>query len=414
MGATEDMAARKEMTEKTMVQRMLSEMMTAVEEEHYPGAAEAESLRSLFVGRDQDHDPADKIMDQGLKMYDQIVDSGESDGVAKHQTAEPVVVSAGGEEPGLLVMAVMPAEKVNHGKAVAEPIQLLPAGLDSDSEPPDTCMDRSARANDRYKVSTDSAGTTNHRIVDYGGDNIGVEEPELHDLGVERPYGIQTHVRKKENKHEEGNVGTEGIVKAFEKSEPQIKEARDKGEGAIKEQVVATRQDRKISTHMQTSDQEQEAHHNLVEKSLQQGADQDNNHISEAEKLWQMAKELGVSYRFTKFNYRNMPFTNMCLILELASCPVQGAKDNLIEIFYNFTINSFQATDESVLLEAYNTLCKILEENPCFSSSQYIELIDLLHGLKPPNAIASLRSRFACFHMLIVHAVKVRIHSYEL
>lgn len=233
MGATEDMVARKEMTEKTMVQRMLSEMMTAVEEEHYPGAAEAESLRSLFVGRDQDHDPADKIMDQGLKMYDQIVDSGESDGVAKHQTAEPVVVSAGGEEPGLLVMAVMPAEKVNHGKAVAEPIQLLPAGLDSDSEPPDTCMDRSARANDRYKVSTDSAGTTNHRIVDYGGDNIGVEEPELHDLGVERPYGIQTHVRKKENKHEEGNVGTEGIVKAFEKSEPQIKEARDKGEGAI-------------------------------------------------------------------------------------------------------------------------------------------------------------------------------------
>ena len=52
-------------------------------------------------------------------------------------------------------------------------------------------------------------------------------------LWVERPYGIQTHVRKKENKHEEGNVGTEGIVKAFEKSEPQIKEARDKGEGAI-------------------------------------------------------------------------------------------------------------------------------------------------------------------------------------
>lgn len=46
---------------------------------------------------------------------------------------------------------------------------------------------------------------------------------------------------------------------------------------------------------MQTSDQEQEAHHNSVEKSLQQGADQDNNHISEAEKLWQMAKELGVS-----------------------------------------------------------------------------------------------------------------------
>ncbi|KAL3034112.1 hypothetical protein AAZX31_02G174400 [Glycine max] len=106
-------------------------------------------------------------------------------------------------------------------------------------------------------------------------------------------------------------------------------------------------------------------------------------------------------------------YSQRCLILELAYCLVQGAKDNLIEIIYNFTIHSFQATDESVHHEAYNTLCKILEENPCLSSARYIELIDLLHGLKPPTSIASLRSRYACFHMLMVHAVKVSLEEEE-
>lgn len=53
----------------------------------------------------------------------------------------------------------------------------------------------------------------------------------------------------------------------------------------------------------------------------------------------------------------------------------------------------------------------MMQEHPCFSS-KYMELIDLLLGLKPPTAIESLRSRFACFHMLMVHIVKVRIFNY--
>ncbi|KAK7392906.1 hypothetical protein VNO78_21356 [Psophocarpus tetragonolobus] len=104
-------------------------------------------------------------------------------------------------------------------------------------------------------------------------------------------------------------------------------------------------------------------------------------------------------------------YSQRCLILEIASCLVEGAKDNLIEIIYNLTIHSFQATDESVHHEAYNTLSKILEENPSFFSARYIELIDLLHGLKPPTAIASLRSRFNCFQLLMVHAVKVNLEE---
>ncbi|KAK8468212.1 hypothetical protein PHAVU_007G252200 [Phaseolus vulgaris] len=103
-----------------------------------------------------------------------------------------------------------------------------------------------------------------------------------------------------------------------------------------------------------------------------------------------------------------------CLIMEMASCLVEGANENLIEIIYNLTIHSFQESDESVHHEAYNTLNKILEENPCFfSSARYIELIDLLHGLKPPTAIASLRSRYSCFRLLMVHAMKVSLEEEE-
>lgn len=66
----------------------------------------------------------------------------------------------------------------------------------------------------------------------------------------------------------------------------------------------------------------------------------------------------------------------------------------------------------SICLSQY--CCWMMQENPCFSSSRYVELIDLLHGLKPPTAITSLRSRYSCFRLLMVHAMKVRILSYEL
>lgn len=99
-----------------------------------------------------------------------------------------------------------------------------------------------------------------------------------------------------------------------------------------------------------------------------------------------------------------------CAILEISSCLVEGANDNLVQIIYNLTIQSFQAKNESVHYEAYNTLSKILEEHPSYSS-KYMELIDLLLGLKPPTAVASLRTRFACFNMLMVHIVKISLEE---
>ncbi|CAJ2673257.1 unnamed protein product [Trifolium pratense] len=100
-----------------------------------------------------------------------------------------------------------------------------------------------------------------------------------------------------------------------------------------------------------------------------------------------------------------------CATLEIASCLVEGANDNLVEIIYNLTIHSFQVSNESIRHEAYNTLSKILEVHPCYSSPKNMELIDLLLGLKPPTEVASLRSRFACFHMLMVHIVKISLEE---
>lgn len=48
------------------------------------------------------------------------------------------------------------------------------------------------------------------------------------------------------------------------------------------------------------------------------------------------------------------------------------------------------------------------QEHAWFCSSRYEELIDLLLGVKSPVDVASLRSRFACLHILLVHTLKVR------
>ncbi|KAL1330444.1 hypothetical protein AAHE18_12G110300 [Arachis hypogaea] len=105
-------------------------------------------------------------------------------------------------------------------------------------------------------------------------------------------------------------------------------------------------------------------------------------------------------------------YSKRCLILEIASCLVEGAKDDLIELIYNLAVQSFQATDESVHCEAYNTLSKILEDH-AFSSSRYTELIDLLISLKPSTDIVYLRSRYTCFHSLMVRTMKISLEEDE-
>jgi hypothetical protein len=48
------------------------------------------------------------------------------------------------------------------------------------------------------------------------------------------------------------------------------------------------------------------------------------------------------------------------------------------------------------------------QEHAFFPSLRFVELSALLLDLKSPVDIASLKSRFACIHILTVHALKVK------
>ncbi|XP_030493685.2 uncharacterized protein LOC115709666 [Cannabis sativa] len=96
-----------------------------------------------------------------------------------------------------------------------------------------------------------------------------------------------------------------------------------------------------------------------------------------------------------------------CFILELASCFVEGAQEDLIDLIYNFIKSSFQVISDIGHHQAYHTLSRILREHAWFCSSRFSELIDFLLGFKSPTDVATLRSRFACFHPLMVYTLKV-------
>ncbi|KAL5810487.1 hypothetical protein ACOSQ3_027197 [Xanthoceras sorbifolium] len=95
------------------------------------------------------------------------------------------------------------------------------------------------------------------------------------------------------------------------------------------------------------------------------------------------------------------------VIIDLASSLVEGANEDLVDLIYNFIKHTFQASDEIGHHEAYRTLSKILKELDWFCTSRFEEVIDLLFNLKAPAAIEILRSRFACFHFLMVHTLKL-------
>ncbi|XP_043691998.1 RRP12-like protein isoform X2 [Telopea speciosissima] len=95
-----------------------------------------------------------------------------------------------------------------------------------------------------------------------------------------------------------------------------------------------------------------------------------------------------------------------CLIMEFASSLVEGANQDLIGLIFCCTRAVLQATAEIGIPEAYYTLSRILEEHTWFMSSKFDELLDLFLILKPPVDIMSLKNRFACFHILLVHILK--------
>lgn len=99
------------------------------------------------------------------------------------------------------------------------------------------------------------------------------------------------------------------------------------------------------------------------------------------------------------------------VIMELASSLVGGAKGDLVDLIYNFIRHTLEASDEFGHHGAYHTLSKILKEHAWFCSSRYEELIDLLLGVKSPVDVASLGSRFACLHILLVHTLKMSLEE---
>ncbi|KAK4799076.1 hypothetical protein SAY86_024441 [Trapa natans] len=112
---------------------------------------------------------------------------------------------------------------------------------------------------------------------------------------------------------------------------------------------------------------------------------------------------------------RNMsPSTNdvkRCVMMELASCLVKGANQDLIESIFNFTKQTFQEPNDTCHAEAYHVLSRILEEHDWFCSSHYAELLDVLLSLKTPTDIAILSGRFACFHVLMVYTLKMNLEE---
>ncbi|KAG5555725.1 hypothetical protein RHGRI_006388 [Rhododendron griersonianum] len=94
------------------------------------------------------------------------------------------------------------------------------------------------------------------------------------------------------------------------------------------------------------------------------------------------------------------------LTVELASSLVEGASEDLITSILSLIKHTLQESNEDGQSEAYNTLSRMLEEHSWFRSSHVNELMDLLLDLKPPVNITTLRSRFACFRILLVDTLQ--------
>ncbi|CAH1446908.1 unnamed protein product [Lactuca virosa] len=93
------------------------------------------------------------------------------------------------------------------------------------------------------------------------------------------------------------------------------------------------------------------------------------------------------------------------LILELASLFVEATGVDSDDIIYNSIEECLKEGVEDG--DAYAALYKILVESSDFRSSKFKQVIDLLLGLKPPKDITSLRWRFLCFKILLVHSMEI-------
>ncbi|XP_010247513.1 PREDICTED: RRP12-like protein [Nelumbo nucifera] len=94
------------------------------------------------------------------------------------------------------------------------------------------------------------------------------------------------------------------------------------------------------------------------------------------------------------------------IVVEFACSLIEGANEDLIDIIFNYIKPVLQASNGIGLSEAYYTLSRIFEEHTWFYTSRCDQLLELLLDLKSPIDVMSLRSRFACFHFLLIHMLK--------
>ncbi|KAH6779701.1 hypothetical protein C2S52_010938 [Perilla frutescens var. hirtella] len=94
-----------------------------------------------------------------------------------------------------------------------------------------------------------------------------------------------------------------------------------------------------------------------------------------------------------------------CLILDLASCIVEGSDVDLVNIIFSLVKHYLQVSDVVGQMEAYQTLSIILEKHSSFCSTQFDVVMDFLTGMKPSANIELVKSRFSCLQTLLVHAL---------
>ncbi|GFP92216.1 ribosomal RNA-processing protein 12 [Phtheirospermum japonicum] len=94
-----------------------------------------------------------------------------------------------------------------------------------------------------------------------------------------------------------------------------------------------------------------------------------------------------------------------CLILDLASCMVEGSDNDLVNMLFYVVKRSLQASEEAGQMEAYHTLSRILEKHSWFCSSQFDVVMDVLTGMKPSANVTSLKSRLTCLQTLLIHGL---------
>ncbi|KAL0453112.1 UNVERIFIED_CONTAM: RRP12-like protein [Sesamum latifolium] len=93
------------------------------------------------------------------------------------------------------------------------------------------------------------------------------------------------------------------------------------------------------------------------------------------------------------------------LILDLASCVVEGSDNDMVNLLFAVTRRALQVSDEVAQMEAYQTLSRILEKHSWFCSSQFAVVVDLLNAVKSSANITLLKGHFSCLQTLLIHAL---------